>query len=188
MNESVQRRQTPGNLAWLDLEMTGLDAERDVILQAALVITDRDLKVLEQFCCDIWQPAQALEKMTPFVRAMHKKSGLIERVQKSELDQGATERALLERVAGWCTYPAVLCGNSISQDKLFLSHHMPSLAGYLSYRILDVSSIKIIARLWYGESALYRKPEEGAHDALFDIRQSLAELAHYRDHIFRDRG
>jgi oligoribonuclease len=183
--EPPARSQAPGNLAWLDLEMTGLDPERDVILQAALIVTTPTLDVLEEFVCDIWQPDERLAGMTPFVRDMHEKTGLLDRVKASKLDQGAAEKRLLERVAGHCTFPAVLCGNTIGQDKRFVDRHMPGLAGYLSYRTIDVSSIKLLAKAWYGDTAMFAKPKEGAHDALFDVRNSIAELAHYRKTLFR---
>ncbi len=174
------RTQHPGNLAWIDLEMTGLDPQRDVILQAALVVTDSDLRPLEEFACDIWQPESALEAMVPFVRDMHDTTGLTARVRASKTDLVAAERMLLERLAGWCTYGVPLCGNSVGTDKRFLERWMPGLAAYLSYRIVDVSSLKVLARLWYGDDAVYKKPPAGEHDALVDIRNSIAELAHYR--------
>ena len=179
------RTQQEGNLVWLDLEMTGLDPQRDVILQAALIVTTKDLAPLEEYACDIWQPEEELKKMTPFVRDMHEKNGLIERVRGSKLELQAAEKRLLERVAGWCAYPAVLCGNSVGQDKRFVERWMPGLAGYLSYRIIDVSSVKLLARAWYGDMAMFQKPEEGEHDALVDIRNSIAELAHYRAALFK---
>lgn len=181
----IRRVQSPGNLAWVDLEMTGLDAQNDVIVQAALIVTDAELRPLEEFACDVWQPESALAKMTPFVRDMHEKTGLLARIARSRVDERAAERMLLERIAGWCTYPATLCGNSIGQDKRFIERWMPGLAGYLSYRVLDVSSIKLLARLWYGESAVFVKSEQGAHDALVDIKNSIAELAHYRKTLMR---
>jgi oligoribonuclease len=174
-----------GNLAWLDLEMTGLDPVRDVILQAALVITNSELEPLEELCLDVWQPEEALAGMTPFVRDMHEKSGLTGRVRASKVDLFAAERALLERIAGHCMYPAILCGNSIGQDKRFVERHMPGLAGYLSYRTVDVSSVKILAKAWYGSAAVFDKPKDREHDALFDVKNSIAELAHYRKTLFR---
>jgi oligoribonuclease len=179
------RTQSSTNLAWLDLEMTGLDAQSDVILQAALIITDAQLTVLEEFVCDIWQPEAALERMVPFVREMHETTGLTERVRKSKLDLLVAERKLLERVTGWCTYPAILCGNTIGQDKRFVDRWMPGLAGYLSYRTLDVTSVKLLAKTWYGDAAVYDKPQKGEHDALVDIKNSIAELAHYRATLFK---
>jgi oligoribonuclease len=183
---TIRRVQSPNNLAWVDLEMTGLDAQNDVILQAALIVTNAELEPLEEFCCDVWQPASALERMTPFVRSMHERTGLLARVSASTLDLQAAEKQLLERVAGWCPYQAVLCGNSIGHDKRFIDRWMPGLAGYLSYRSVDVSSIKVLAKLWRGATAVYAKPTDAEHDALFDIRQSIAELSFYRKTLFRE--
>jgi oligoribonuclease len=185
MAERIVRTQRDGNLAWLDLEMTGLDAEHDVILQAALIITDSALVPLEEFVCDIWQPAEALDKMLPFVRDMHETTGLTARVRASKIDLGAAERKLMERVTGWCAFGAILCGNSIGQDKRFVDRWLPGLSGYLSYRTVDVTSIKILAKLWYGEAATFSKPTQGEHDALVDIKNSIAELSHYRSLIFK---
>lgn len=185
MPPAVKRQQSASNLVWLDLEMTGLDAQRDVIIQAAIVITTASLDPLEEFVCDVWQPPSALERMTPFVRDMHQKTGLLARVTTSRTDLFAAEKQLLERVAGWCTYPALLCGNTIGQDKRFIDQWMPGLAGYLSYRSIDVSSLKMLAKHWYGDAAMYAKPTDAEHDALFDVKQSIAELAHYRATLFR---
>ncbi len=185
MGERIVRTQRDGNLAWLDLEMTGLDAQNDVILQAALIITNSDLVPLEEFVCDIWQPEEALQRMTPFVRDMHETTGLTARVRASKLDLGAAERKLMERVSGWCAYGAVLCGNSIGQDKRFVDRHLPGLSGYLSYRTVDVTSIKILAKLWYGDAGVFPKPTHGEHDALVDIKNSIAELSFYRQVLFK---
>ena len=182
---AVVRVPREGNLAWLDLEMTGLDPTRDVIVQAALVITSADLTPIEELCLDVWQPEEALAGMTPFVRAMHEKSGLVTRVRASKVDLQAAERQLLERVAGHCPYPAILCGNTIGQDKRFVERYMPGLAGYLSYRTVDVSSVKILAKAWYGAAALFDKPKDREHDALFDVKNSIAELSHYKKTLFR---
>jgi oligoribonuclease len=123
--------------------------------------------------------------MTPFVRDMHEKTGLVERVRRSKIELRRAEQQLLEIVSGWCPYGAVLCGNSIWQDRRFVDRYMPALAGYLTYRLLDVSSIKVLAKTWYGPMAAFSKPTEGEHDALVDIRNSIAELAHYRATLFR---
>jgi oligoribonuclease len=185
MAERIVRTQKDGNLAWLDLEMTGLDAQNDVILQAALIITNADLVPLEEFVCDIWQPEEALARMTPFVRGMHETTGLTSRVRASKVDLGAAERKLMERVAGWCPYGAILCGNSIGQDKRFVDRWLPGLSGYLSYRTVDVTSLKILAKLWYGDAATFSNPTLGEHDALVDIQNSIAELTHYRSLLFK---
>lgn len=172
-------------LAWLDLEMTGLDANNDVILQAALIVTEADLSEVESITLDIWQPAEALRGMTPFVRAMHEKNGLLERVAASKVDLREAERRLLAVLARTCAFPATLCGNSVGTDKRFVERWMPGLAGYLHYRILDVSSLKLIAQRYYGQDAQFQKPTEGEHDALVDIRNSIAEFAHYRKTLLR---
>lgn len=181
----MKRNRSAKNLVWIDLEMTGLDVSRDVILQAAVIITDSSLTVLEEYCCDVWQPASALEGMSPFVRDMHTKSGLLERVANSRTEVHTAERQLLERIAGWCEFPATLCGNSVGQDKRFLDAYMPGVARYLHYRIVDVSSLKILSRLWYGDDAEFKKSDEQKHDALFDIRMSVAELSFYRKSFFK---
>ena len=177
----MQRQQQPTNLAWIDLEMTGLNPDKDVILQAALVVTNSNLENLEEVSFDIWQPEQSLESMSLFVRDMHEKNGLLQRSRHSRIECRDVERGLLERISGWCTFPAILCGNTIGQDRRFIERYMPALAGYLHYRMVDVSSLKVLMQLWYGAKAEFKKPEAGAHDALFDIRQSIAELQFYKD-------
>jgi oligoribonuclease len=172
--------RNPGNLAFIDLEMTGLDAQSDVIIQAALIVTDRDLQPLDEYCCDIFQPDEALARMAPFVRDMHEKNGLIERVRASRIDLREAQRQLLSRVAALCEHPAVLCGSSIWVDRTFIDRAMPALGGYLHYRMIDVTSVKLLVERWYGPSAVYMKPTAGEHDALVDIRNSIAELRHYR--------
>jgi oligoribonuclease len=188
MSHRIQRQQDPGNLVWIDLEMTGLDPQTDVILQAALIVTNRELEPLEEYVTDVWQPAASLEHMVPFVRQMHERTGLLARVPASTTDLAQAERELLERVAGWCPYRPVLCGNSIASDRKFLDRYMPALTGYLHYRMVDVSTLKVLAQLWHGPSALYQKPKSGEHDALFDIRESIAELRHYRRALLAPTG
>jgi oligoribonuclease len=180
-----QRTQSPSHLVWLDLEMTGLDANVDVILQAALIVTSAELQPLEQYSCDIWQPEAELGKMTPFVRDMHEKTGLLARVRSSKTELRRAEQQMLEIVSGWCPYGAVLCGNSIWQDKRFIDRYMPGLGAYLTYRLIDVSTVKVLAKTWFGQGAVFAKPSEGEHDALVDVLNSIAELAHYKNTLFR---
>jgi oligoribonuclease len=177
--------QNPGNLVWIDLEMTGLDPRVDVVLQAALVVTTADLDPLDELSFDIWQPDEALVGMLPIVREMHTATGLLERVARSTTRLAEAERALLERIAAWCPAPATLCGNSVWSDRNFIRQHMPSLDRYLHYRIVDVSSLKVLAQRWYGEAATFVKPAAGVHDARVDVCNSIAELRHYRSHLFR---
>ncbi len=186
MGGGIRREQSDGNLVWLDLEMTGLEVERDVIVQAAVIITDAALEPLEELVIDIWQPEAKLEQMVPFVRQLHATAGLIERVRDSDVDLRAAEQDLMRVVAAWCPYPATMCGNTIWQDRKFVDRYMPGFAGYFGYRLVDVSSLKVLARTWYGEDAVYQKPKAGAHDALVDIRNSIDELAHYRSRLFKE--
>jgi oligoribonuclease len=146
------------NLVWIDLEMTGLDANVDVILQAALVVTSSDLEPLAEAAADIQQPDDALARMTPFVREMHTRTGLIERVRSSQTTLADAERVLVEVVSRFAVAPAVLCGNSVWADRRFISRYMPALDSLLHYRIIDVSSIKELALRWYGPSAVFEKP------------------------------
>lgn len=173
------------NLVWLDLEMTGLDVDQHAILQAAVVITDRDLKPLAELCCDVWQPEHVLARMGPFVRAMHEKTGLLDRVRSSQTEVTDADKALLGVIAKHVQHPATLCGNSIWQDRKFVDRYLPGVAGYLHYRMIDVSTLKVLTARWYGEEALFQKPTDREHDALFDIKNSIAELAHYRQALFR---
>ena len=173
--------RTPSNLAFIDLEMTGLDPQRDAILQAALVVTDRELTPLDEYCCDIWQPDDVLALMSPFVRDMHQKNGLIDRVRASRTDLRDAQRQLLTRIAAMCDHPAILCGSSIWVDRMFIDRHMPGLAGYLHYRMIDVTSVRLLVERTLGAEGLFVKSPEGEHDALVDIRNSIAELRHYRN-------
>jgi oligoribonuclease len=181
-----ERKQHPDHLVWMDLEMTGLDAQHDTIVQAAVIITDTRLNTLEEFACDVWQPEHELDKMTPFVRDMHEKTGLLARVRASRIDVRRAQQLLLEIVCGWCPYGSVLCGNSVWADRKFIDRYFPGLAAYLTYRMIDVSSVKLLARAWYGASAVYAKPSVGEHDALVDVRNSILELKHYKDTLWRD--
>jgi oligoribonuclease len=177
--------QSADNLVWIDLEMTGLDPTVDVVLQAALVITTADLAPLAELAVDVNQPDEALAHMSPFVRDMHTRTGLIERVRGSTVALAEAERRLLACVSAWCPPPATLCGNSIWNDRRFIARYMPDLDSHLHYRVVDVSSLKVLAARWYGESAAFVKPTAGAHDAAVDVKSSIAELQHYRRTLFR---
>jgi oligoribonuclease len=176
------------NLVWIDLEMTGLDPSVDAVLQAALVITTSELEPLDALAVDVGQPEEVLARMSPFVRDMHTRTGLVDRVRVSGVDVAEAERRLLERISAWCPAPATLCGNSIWNDRRFIARYMPSLDRYLHYRVVDVSSLKVLAQRWYGEAAVFAKPEAGAHDAAVDVRHSIAELRHYQQTLFRSRS
>jgi oligoribonuclease len=176
------------NLVWIDLEMTGLDPSVDAVLQAALVVTTSELEPLDELAVDVGQPEEVLARMSPFVRDMHTRTGLIDRVRVSGVSVEEAERRLLERISAWCPAPATLCGNSIWNDRRFIARYMPALDRYLHYRVVDVSSLKVLAQRWYGEAAVFAKPTAGAHDASVDVRHSIAELRHYQQTLFRPRS
>ena len=174
------------HLIWLDLEMTGLAPDRDQILEIATVITNSDLEILaEGPVIPIHQPQAVLDGMDEWNQRHHGASGLIERVRKSPWTTAAAERETLNFLAQWVPPGASpLCGNSICQDRRFLARLMPELERYFHYRNLDVSSLKILAQRWKPEVAqAFQK--QTAHQALADVRESIAGLAHYRAHLFR---
>ncbi|MEQ4547085.1 oligoribonuclease, partial [Nocardioides kribbensis] len=173
-------------LVWIDCEMTGLDLGADALIEVAALVTDFDLNVLgEGVDLVVRPPAAALEQMGDFVRDMHEKSGLL-----TELDAGLTmadaEAAVLAYVREHCgdgSRPP-LAGNTVGTDRAFLARDMPELEAFLHYRIIDVSSIKELARRWYPR-AYYAAPEKrGNHRALADIQESIEELRYYREAVF----
>lgn len=169
---------------WLDLEMTGLDDKTCVVLQMAMVITDGSMNELAMLEQTIWQPDSALETMVPFVRQMHTDNGLLEAVRASTVGQAEAEQRSIEVLLQHVPYrKGVLAGNSIWQDRRFLLRHMPHFEQCLHYRQIDVSTIKVLAREWYGGKG--EAPGKASkHTALDDIRASIAELKWYRDHCF----
>lgn len=174
-------------LVWMDLEMTGLDPDRDVIVEIATLITDDDLDVVaEGPDLVIHQPPEALAHMEPVVVSMHTRSGLLTAIAKSTVtleEAGArTLEFIREHVPERRTVP--LCGNSIGTDRRFLARHLPEIEDHLHYRSVDVSTIKELARRWYPD-ALNELPSKGAsHRALDDIRESIEELRFYRRALF----
>jgi oligoribonuclease len=174
-------------LVWIDLEMTGLDPEREVIVEIAALVTDSQLEpVGEGIDIVVHQPAEALAGMVDVVREMHKRSGLTEAVLASTVSLAEAEAAVLALVKEHVPEPRTvpLCGNSIATDRTFLVRHMPDLDAWLHYRMVDVSSIKELARRWYPK-AYYGAPQKaGGHRALADIQESVAELRYYRSAIF----
>jgi len=172
-------------LVWMDLEMTGLDPDTCAIIEMAIIVTDSKLNELAApLSLVIWQPPSVLDAMIPFVRNMHTKSGLLEKVRQASISVIEAERQAMELIMRHAQYrTAPLCGNSIGQDRRFLSKYMPQLEGYLHYRQIDVSSVKELAERWY--NVKYKKPNEGKHTALHDIQQSIAPLKYYRDHVLR---
>jgi oligoribonuclease len=179
-------QQSDANLVWIDLEMTGLDPDRDTILEIAALITNNELEaVAEGPVLAIHHPAKVLEAMNEWNRKHHAASGLTQRVLSSRLSMAEAERQVLDFVQGYCpARTSPLCGNSVWQDRRFLARHMPALEGYLHYRNIDVSTVKELVRRWYPDGP--KAPEKKhSHLALDDIRESIEELRFYRQHFFR---
>lgn len=174
------------NLIWIDLEMTGLDPFTDRILEIATVVTDTQLRILaEGPVIAIRQSEAVLAGMDDWNRSHHGESGLLERVRSSDRDEALAESQTLAFLAPLVPAGASpLCGNSICQDRRFLARFMPRLEAYCHYRNLDVSTLKILAQRWAPEVATsFRKSSR--HLALEDIRESIAELRHYREWFLR---
>jgi len=167
--------------------MTGLDPEREVIIEIASLVTDSDLNILaEGPNLAIWQPEEILANMDQWNQRTHTDSGLVDRVRASQYSVEEAEERTLKFVQKWTNArTAPLAGNSIHQDRRFLVKYMPKLEDYLHYRILDVSTVKELAQRWYPEEFMERPRKNDDHQALADIRASVEELRYYRDAIFR---
>jgi oligoribonuclease len=178
-------------LVWLDLEMTGLDVEQHVIVEIACIVTDSDLKALDDgIDIVIHQDADALARMDDFVRKMHTKSGLLPEIIASRVQLGDAQARTLDYVRGNVSAPgtAPLCGNSIGTDRRFLDRYMHELDTFLHYRSIDVSSLKELCRRWYPEIYAKRPDKSEQHRALDDIRESIEELRFYRKQLFSPAG
>ncbi|KHO28910.1 oligoribonuclease [Corynebacterium minutissimum] len=179
-------------LVWIDLEMTGLDPKRHVIVEVAAVVTDAELTVLDEgLDLVVHATEDELDQMDDFVTKMHAKSGLDKEIRESTVTIEEAEEAVLRLVEKHCdpNHPAPLAGNSIATDRMFIRTYMPRLDKALHYRMIDVSTIKELARRWHPR-AYYNQPDKGmAHRALQDIIESIRELDFYRRSVFRtDEG
>jgi oligoribonuclease len=175
-------------LAWMDLEMTGLDPAKDVIVEIATLLTDDDLTIVaEGPDLVVHTSEELLAAMDPFVVEMHTKSGLLDAIRSSTIslaDAGAATLAFLRaHVPEPGTVP--LCGNSIGTDRRFLAAYLPDIENFLHYRSVDVSSVKELVRRWYPDVRSGRPRKQGSHRALDDIRESVEELRYYRTSVFR---
>lgn len=173
-------------LVWIDCEMTGLDLARDALIEVACVVTDANLTELDDgIDVIIKPPPQALEQMPDLVREMHTTSGLLD-----VLDGGDTLASAQDQVLGYIrervpeARKVPLCGNSIATDRAFITRDLPAIDSYLHYRMIDVSSIKELARRWYPRAYFASPAKSGGHRALADIRESIAELRYYREAVF----
>jgi len=180
----IERDST--RLIWIDLEMTGLSPDHDHIIEIATVVTDRDLAVLaEGPVLAIHQADEILQSMDEWNRRTHGTSGLADRVRASTITTAQAELATIEFLGQWVDPgSSPMCGNSICQDRRFLAREMPALERYFHYRNLDVSTLKELARRW-APTVFAALQKSSSHLALEDIRDSIRELAHYRQHFLR---
>ena len=181
MENEVQKES---NLIWIDLEMTGLNPDKDVILEMAMVITDNQLnEIAKGPTLIIYQPDSLLQSMDEWAFEQHTLSGLVQQVQDSKLLIADAQTQMLDFVKQYCApQTAPLCGNSVWQDKEFLRRYMPELNKFFHYRIIDISTLKELAQRWYRNVVEVKKKD--THRALNDIYESIEELRYYRKHIF----
>ena len=172
-------------LVWVDCEMTGLDLNKDALIEIAVLVTDENLNVLgDGIDLVIFADQKSLEEMSPEVRSMHTESGLIEKL-KDGVAMSVAEEKILEYLSNFTAAgKSPIAGNSIGMDRNFINRDMPKLGSFLHYRSIDVSSIKELARRWYPKVYFNAPKKTGNHRALGDIQDSIAELKYYRENIF----
>ena len=187
MTDSEQGNDRANNLIWIDLEMTGLDSGADTIIEIATIVTDKHLNELaEGPVLAIGQAKEIMDQMDEWNMRHHGQSGLTERVVQSDVTMGQAEAATLNFLEQWVDAGvSPMCGNSICQDRRFLARQMPELEHFFHYRNLDVSTLKILAQLW-APAVASGFDKESSHRALADIRDSIAELAWYREQLLDD--
>lgn len=178
--------QNQNYLVWLDMEMTGLNPDSDRIIEVAMVITDANLETVgESPVMVVHQPDSVLDGMDSWNKSTHGKSGLIDKVKASTVDEAAAQAQLLEFMKEHVPIrTSPMCGNSICQDRRFMARWMPELEAYFHYRNLDVSTLKELAKRWKPEVASGIK-KHGKHEALADIYESIEEMRHYRDNFLK---
>lgn len=172
------------NLIWVDMEMTGLDPDKDAIIEIAVIVTDPELEVLaEGPVLAIHQPDAVLDGMDAWNKGTHGRSGLIDRVRASTVTEAEAEETVMDFLRPYVPKgKSPMCGNTICQDRRFMARGMPRLEAYFHYRNLDVSTIKELCRRWKPEIAAGFKKQQ-KHTALADIRESIEELRYYRQHF-----
>jgi len=178
--------QDASSLIWIDMEMSGLDPDREKVLEVAIVVTDAMLNtVAEAPVLVVHQPESVLGVMDAWNTSTHTKSGLIDRVRASALSEADVERRMVDFLVQYVPKGiSPMCGNSVHQDRRFLARHMPELESYFLYRNLDVSTLKELARRWRPD-LIDGFVKQGKHEALADIHESIGELKYYREHFLR---
>ena len=180
--------QNASNLIWVDMEMTGLDPDRDLVIEIATIVTDTDLNTLaEGPVIALHQSDAALAAMDEWNTTHHTRSGLVDRVRASAYDEQRAARETLAFLEQWVpSGSSPMCGNTICQDRRFMARHLPQLEAFFHYRNLDVSTLKILMQRWRpGLEAGFTKT--GTHLALDDIRESINEMRYYREHFLKLR-
>jgi oligoribonuclease len=185
MRAMALSKRSKKHLVWIDCEMTGLDPATDTLLEIATIVTNYDLEIIARGPVLAIRTSEArLERMDAWNKRTHKKSGLIDRVRSEGVSCAEAERDTLNFVKRYCyAKTAPLCGNSIGQDKRFLAKYMPQLHEFLHYKVIDVSSIKLLVGEWYAGKYV-SPPKQELHRALADIEESIAELDYYRKTVF----
>jgi oligoribonuclease len=180
----AQQDRTP--LVWIDMEMSGLVPDRDRILEVAMVVTDAELNTIaEAPVYVLHQSDEVLDAMDSWNKSTHGRSGLIDKVRAATLDEAEVERRLVEFLKPIVAQGAApLAGNTVHQDRRFMARYMPAFDAYLHYRIVDVSTLKELARRW-NPAVVSAFTKEGKHEALADVYESIAELKHYRDQFLK---
>jgi oligoribonuclease len=178
--------QDPNNLVWVDMEMSGLDPDRDRGLEIAMVVTDSQLNVVaEAPVLVLHQDDSVLDAMDSWNRSTHAKTGLVDRVKASTVDEAEAEQRMLAFLAQHTPSGASpMCGNSVHQDRRFMARHLPRLEAWFHYRNLDVSTLKELVKRWRPALAA-GIPKEGKHEALADVLESVEELKYYRTHFLK---
>ncbi len=174
-------------LVWIDLEMTGLNAQQDVILEIASIVTDNNLQLLEEGpSLVIHQNDTVLVRMSDTVKTLHTQSNLIEKVKTSTVSLQDAQEQTVSFLKKYCDTdtPPPLCGNSVWQDRIFLQKYMPDVAAMMHYRTIDVTTVKELVNRWYPHDPDVEFNKQDTHRALQDIRESIAELKHYRRYFF----
>ena len=176
--------QESSNLIWIDLEMTGLDPDNDLIIEIATIVTDKDLNTLATGpVFAVHQSNEALDAMDDWNQTHHGQSGLIDRVKASTVNDAEAESKTLEFLQQWVpANKSPMCGNTVGQDRRFLYRYMPELEKYFHYRHIDVSTLKELAKRWAPE-IVKGFEKKGAHQALEDIIESIDEMKYYREHF-----